>query len=39
MASSEEAVARGFRGFLLKPFTVKEVAEIVRRVLDQKEPG
>ena len=38
LTSSEEAMARGFRGFLLKPFAVKEVAGIVRRVLDQKEP-
>jgi len=39
LASSEEAMARGFRGFLLKPFTIKEAAEIVRRVLDQKDSG
>ena len=34
LASSEEVMARGFRGFLLKPFTVKEAAELVRGVLD-----
>lgn len=38
MMSSEEATAMGFRGFILKPFSVREGAELVRRVLDEKEP-
>ena len=37
--SSEKAMAMGFRGFIMKPFTVQEGAELVRRVLDQKESG
>jgi len=39
MISSEKAMAMGFRGFILKPFNVLEGAELVRRVLDQKQPG
>ena len=35
--SSERATEMGFRGFIMKPFTVREGAELVRRVLDQKE--
>jgi PAS domain S-box-containing protein len=35
--SSEKAMALGFRGFIMKPFSVRESAELVRRVLDQKE--
>jgi DNA-binding NtrC family response regulator len=35
MISSEKATAMGFRGFIMKPFTVREGAELVRRVLDQ----
>ena len=38
LISSEEAMSKGFRGFIMKPFTVREGAELVRRVLDQKEP-
>ena len=38
LISLEKAMALGFRGFILKPFTFQEVAELVRRVLDQKEP-
>ena len=38
LISSEKATAMGFRGFIMKPFTVREGAELVRRVLDQKEP-
>ena len=34
--SSEKAAAMGFRGFIMKPFTVREGAELVRRVLDKK---
>ncbi len=37
LISSEKAAAMGFKGFIMKPFTVREGAEIVRRVLDQKE--
>ncbi len=39
MISSEKATAMGFRGFIMKPFTVREGAELVRRVLDQKKPS
>ena len=35
MISSEKATAMGFRGFIMKPFTVREGAELVRWVLDQ----
>ncbi len=33
--SSEKAIVMGFRGFIMKPFTVREGAELVRSVLDQ----
>ncbi len=36
LISSEKATAMGFRGYIMKPFTVREGAELVRRVLDQK---
>ena len=36
MISSEKAMTMGFRGFIMKPFTVREGAGLVRRVLDQK---
>jgi PAS domain S-box-containing protein len=36
MISSEKATAMGFQGFIMKPFTVREGAELVRSVLDQK---
>jgi hypothetical protein len=36
MISSEKATAMGFRGFVMKPFTLRESAELVRRVLDEK---
>jgi PAS domain S-box-containing protein len=39
MISSEKATAMGFRGFIMKPFTVREGAELVRRVLDRKKPS
>ncbi len=39
MISSEKATAMGFRGFIMKPFTVRESAELVRRVLDRKKPS
>ena len=34
--SIERAKALGFRGFIAKPFTMREAAEIVRSVLDKK---
>ncbi len=34
LISSERAVALGFRAFVMKPFTVREAAEVVRKVLD-----
>jgi len=37
LISSKKAVALGFRGLILKPFNYREVAELVRCVLDQKE--
>jgi two-component system cell cycle sensor histidine kinase/response regulator CckA len=36
MISSKKATAMGFQGFIMKPFTVREGAELVRRVLDKK---
>ena len=36
MISSEKATAMGFRSFIMKPFTVREGAEHLRRVLDEK---
>jgi CheY-like chemotaxis protein len=38
LISPEKATAMGFRGFIMKPFTVREGAELVRRVLDKKGP-
>jgi len=38
LISPEKATAMGFRGFIMKPFTVREGAELVRRVLDQDRP-
>ena len=38
LISSEKATDMGFRGFIMKPFTLREGAELVRRVLEQKEP-
>ena len=35
LVSSEKAAAKGFRGFIMKPFTLRESAELVRRVLDE----
>jgi len=37
--SSQKATEMGFRGFIMKPFTVREGAELVRRVLDKKAIG
>jgi PAS domain S-box-containing protein len=39
LISSEEATKKGFRDFIMKPFTVREGAELVRRVLDEKGVG
>jgi CheY-like chemotaxis protein len=36
LISSEKAAAMGFRCFIMKPFTVREGAELVRRALDHK---
>lgn len=35
--SPEQAMAMGFQGFMMKPFRVREAAELIRRVLDQKQ--
>jgi PAS domain S-box-containing protein len=35
LVSSEKAAAMGFRGFIMKPFTLRESAKLVRRVLDE----
>jgi PAS domain S-box-containing protein len=37
--SPEKVMAMGFRGFILKPFTIREGAEMVRQVLDRKKDG
>ncbi len=37
--SWEQAMAMGFQGFIMKPFTLREGSELVRRVLDQKAAG
>ena len=39
LVSTEKATALGFHGYIMKPFNVREGAEFVRRVLDQKEPS
>lgn len=39
LISAEKAREMGFRGFILKPFSVREGAELVRRVLDEKNPA
>ena len=36
LISSKKATAMGFRGFIMKPFTLREGAEVMRSVLDQK---
>jgi hypothetical protein len=33
--SADKAMAVGFQGFIMKPFTVREGTELVRRVMDQ----
>jgi CheY-like chemotaxis protein len=35
LMSTEKAAALGFRGFITKPFTLREGAELVRRVLEK----
>lgn len=35
----EKLKERGLRGVIVKPFTLRECAEFVRRVLDKNEPG
>lgn len=35
--SSEKAAQMGFQGFIMKPFTMAEGAELIRRVLDRKK--
>jgi len=39
LISSQEIMGMGFRGFIMKPFTFREGAELVRRVLDGNRPG
>ena len=39
LISAEAAMAMGFRGYIMKPFTLRESAELLRRILDQKGPG
>jgi len=39
LISSEAAMAMGFREYMMKPFTVQEWAELLRRVLDQDRSG
>jgi PAS domain S-box-containing protein len=39
LIAADRAKEMGFQGFLMKPFTVREGAELVRRVLDQKDRG
>jgi len=38
LISAEKAKVLGFQGFIMKPFTVREGAKLVRSVLDQKGP-
>jgi two-component system, chemotaxis family, CheB/CheR fusion protein len=35
LMSSEKALAMGFHGFVMKPFTVREGSQLIRKVLDQ----
>jgi len=37
LISPEKATTMRFRGFIMKPFTLREGAELVRSVLDQRE--
>ena len=38
LITSEKATALGFRGYMMKPFTLRASAELVRRVLDESKP-
>ena len=38
LISSEKAMSKGFQAFVMKPFTVREASQLIRRVLDQKRP-
>jgi two-component system CheB/CheR fusion protein len=38
LISSEKVTAMGFRALIMKPFTVREGAELVRRVLEKNRP-
>ena len=37
LISSEKAIAIGFRALILKPFTVREGSQLIRKVLDQEQ--
>ena len=37
LISSEKAMAIGFRALILKPFTVREGSQLIRKVLDQEQ--
>jgi CheY-like chemotaxis protein len=37
LISSEKAMAMGFRGFIMKPFTLREGTKLVRPVLDRRQ--
>jgi two-component system cell cycle sensor histidine kinase/response regulator CckA len=37
LLSSEMALAMGFRGFIMKPFTVREGSQLIRKVLDREQ--
>ena len=37
LMSSEKAIAMGFRGFIMKPFTVREGSQLIRKALDQEQ--
>ncbi|HSR12123.1 MAG TPA: ATP-binding protein, partial [Thermodesulfobacteriota bacterium] len=39
LITSERAEEMGFRGLIMKPFSLREGAELIRRVLDQREAG
>jgi DNA-binding NtrC family response regulator len=37
LISSEKAMSMGFQAFVMKPFTVREASQLIRRVLDKKK--
>ncbi len=39
LITPEKSLKEGFRGFIMKPFTLREGAELIRRVLDQEGPN